>query len=70
MPPETRRLTQEQKDKIKRKLLEGRRFSSAEIQGIATDYDVSVQAVRKALREISSNLTEAETARLSWNGAR
>jgi hypothetical protein len=69
MPPEIRRLTPEQKGELKRKLLEGKRFRAAEIQGIATAYDVSTHMVRKALRQISSNLTDEETAKLLSNGA-
>ena len=69
IPPEIRRLTGEQKDEIKRKLLEGERFRAAEIQATATAYEVSTHIVRKALREISSHLTKEETARLLSNGA-
>jgi hypothetical protein len=69
IPAEIRRLTLEQKDELKRKLLEGKRFRAAEIQGIATAYDVPTHMVRKALRQISSNLTEEEAARLLSNGA-
>ena len=64
IPPEIRRLTPEQKDELKRELLEGKRFRAAEIQRIATAYDVSAHLVRRALRQISSNLTDKETARL------
>lgn len=69
MPPEIRRLTPEQKDELKRELLVGKRFRAAEIQRIATAYDVSTNVVRKALRQISSNLTDKETARLLSSGA-
>jgi hypothetical protein len=69
MPLEIRRLTPEQKAEIKRKLLEGKRFSSVEIQGTATAYDVSTLMVLKALREISRLLTEEEAARVWSNHA-
>jgi hypothetical protein len=69
IPPEIGRLTPEQQVELKRKFLEGKRFRAAEIQGIATAYGVSTHMVRKALRQISSNLTDKETAKLRSNGA-
>ena len=69
VPPEIRRLTPGQKDELKRDLLEGKRFRASEIQRIATAYDVSTHMVRKALRQITSNLTDKETARLLSSGA-
>jgi|HubBroStandDraft_4_1064222.scaffolds.fasta_scaffold727834_1 hypothetical protein len=60
---QTRRLTQDQKDEIKLKILEDGAFCGPEMHGIAIHFEVSLRTVQNVVNDIGSNLTEQKTER-------